>query len=116
MPHASAVKKTLSATLLGFGLVVLSPMASASDYYFFVDNQSSSRIVKLEVSQDKKKWGQFDIGRGIGKGKSSKLVWDDSTDDEECEQWMRAKFADGTSSEPAQIDFCQAMDDPIVFE
>lgn len=116
MPHTSFFKMTLSASLLGFGLMVLSPMASASDYYFFVENKSSSRIVKLEVSQDKKKWGQFDIGRGIGKGKSSKLVWDESTDDEDCEQWVRAKFADGSASEPAQFDFCQAMDDPIVFE
>jgi len=116
MPYASSIKKSLCATLLGFGLAALSPLASASGYYFFVDNQSSSRIVKLEVSQDKKKWGQFDIGRGIAKGKSSKLVWDDSTDEEACEQWVRAKFADGSASEPAQIDFCQAMDDPIVFE
>ena len=36
-------------------------------------------------------------GRGIGKGKSSKLVWDDSTEDEDCEQWIRARFADGST-------------------
>lgn len=111
-----SVKKTVLATLLGLGLAALSPLVNAGHYYFYVENNSNSRITKLEVSQDKKKWGFFDIGRGIGKGKSSKLLWDDSTDDEDCEQWIRARFADGSASEPAQFDFCQGMDDPIVFE
>lgn len=112
----ASARKAALVSLLGFGLATVSPLVSASDYYFFVENKTDSRITKLEVSQDKKQWGFFDIGRGINKGKSSKLVWDDSTEDEDCEQWIRARFADGTTSEPAQFDFCQAMDDPIVFE
>ena len=114
-------RKTASRTVLwaaasAFALALLPLPASAKDYYFYVENKTDSRITKLEVSQDKRKWGFFDIGRGIGRGKSSKLVWDESTDDEDCEQWIRARFADGTTSEPAQFDFCQAMDVPIVFE
>ncbi|MCU0764293.1 MAG: hypothetical protein MUF76_15425, partial [Hydrogenophaga sp.] len=93
MSFFTSAQKTVCATLLGFGLATLSPLVSASNYYFYVENKTNSRIVKLEVSQDKKDWGFFDIGRGIGKGKSSKLVWDESTEDEDCEQWIRARFA-----------------------
>lgn len=71
------------------------PPAHAGDHCFYVEHKADTRIVK---------------------GRSSKLVWDESTHNEACEQWIRARFADGSASEPAKFDFCQAMDDPIVFE
>lgn len=121
MPLSALVCSRLIRTVLcaAASLVALSlsPLpAHASDYYFYVENKTNSRIVKLEVSEDKRDWGFFDIGRGIGTGRSSRLTWDDSTNNEECEQWIRARFADGSASEPAKFDFCRAMDDPIVFE
>jgi hypothetical protein len=119
MPLSEVVSARLIRTVLCAvaPVVCLLPLpVHAGDYYFYVENKTNSRIVKLEVSEDKRDWGFFDIGRGIGKGRSSKLVWDDSTNNEECEQWVRARFADGSASEPAKFDFCQAMDDPIVFE
>jgi hypothetical protein len=69
----------------------------------------------LEVSQDKHEWGNFDIGDGIGPGERAKLVWASSTNDEKCHQWIRAKFSDGTWSEPTKQDFCRDLDDPIEF-
>ncbi len=114
--RTAMTRTALCATASAVALSLLPMTAHANDFYFYVENKSDSRIVKLEVSQDRRDWGFFDIGRGIGKGRSSKLVWDESTNNEECEQWIRARFADGSASPPAKFDFCRAMDDPIVFE
>lgn len=117
MPVNRIIKLSLCATLLGSAFSFMAPVANAAEqWYFHVDNDSDSRIVKLEVSENRKSWGYFDIGRGIAPGTSAKLTWDASTNDEGCKQWVRAKFADGSSSEPARIDFCKDLDEPIVFE
>ena len=113
---AHVSRTALCAAVSAVALLLMPLPVHAGDYYFYVENKTNSRIVKLEVSEDKRDWGSFDIGRGIGKGRSSRLVWDESTNNEECEQWIRARFADGSASEPAKFDFCRAMDDPIVFE
>ncbi len=89
----------------------------AKEYYFYVTNSSSSRIDKLQVSENGKKWSYFDIGKGIRSGaKNVKLIWDESTNSEDCNQWIKAVFADGSSSTPSRFDFCTNLDDPIVFE
>lgn len=101
------------------GFLVLSTsaaQAAQSQWYFYVANKSDSRLVKLQVSEDRKNWGHFDIGSGIKSGQKVKLTWDASTDDESCDQWIRAKFADGTTSDPEQFNFCDDLDDPIEFE
>lgn len=119
LSNAAAIRVIRAALYAAAPVVALSlspRSAHAGDYYFYVENKTNSRIVKLEVSEDKRDWGFFDIGRGIAKGRSSRLVWDESTNSEDCEQWIRARFADGSASEPAKFDFCRAMDDPIVFE
>lgn len=117
MPIDQIIKRSLRVTLLGSAFALTVPVANAAEqWYFHVDNDSDSRIVKLEVSENRKSWGYFDIGRGIAPGKSAKLTWDASTNDEGCKQWVRAKFADGSSSEPVKIDFCEDLDEPIVFE
>ena len=99
---------------IAFGMVSLQAMA-ADQWHFVVKNDTGSRIVKLEVSEDRKSWGDFDIGRGIAAGATATLVWDASTDNEACEQWIRAKFMDGSYSEASKQDFCQDLDDPIEF-
>jgi len=57
----------------------------------------------------------FDIGSGITPGENTKIVWDSSTDNQSCKQWIKARFADGSESEASYIDFCKNLDDPIVF-
>ena len=82
-------------------------VAHAADYSFTVHNSTDSRITKILVSENRKSWGFFNIGKGIKSGDSVKLVWDKSTDDQECEQWVKAVFDDGSESKPAKFDFCE---------
>ena len=90
-------------------------LARASQWHFKVTNATESKIVKLQVSLDGKEWGDFDIGSGIRPDETSTLVWDSSTDDDPCEQWLRAKFSDGNYSKPSKQDFCTDLDNPIEF-
>lgn len=96
--------------------LAFTPAQAADEYYFYVQNKTDSRITKLQVSEDKKTWGYFDIGKGIPPGKKVKLTWDSSSDDEECKQWVKAVFADGSTSELTKMDFCEDLDTPIVFD
>lgn len=106
----------LSAGLLAFSLVTNVTSASAQQWYFYVKNNSDSTIKKLLVAEPKKPWGAFDIGAGIAPGQNVKMIWDSSTDNEACTQWIKAQFADGSESTPSTIDFCKNLDDPIVFQ
>jgi hypothetical protein len=90
--------------------------ASAADqWHFKVKNATETRITKLQVSEDKKTWGDFDVGRGIAPGKTETMEWDSSTDGEGCDQWIRAKFSDGSTSPPSKQNFCEDLDTPIEF-
>jgi hypothetical protein len=111
-----SIGNTLKIALLCAAVSLPSLYARAADeWHFKVTNATQSRITKLQVSEDKKTWGDFDVGRGIAPGKTETMVWDSSTDDEGCEQWIRAKFSDGTFSEPSKQNFCEDLDDPIEF-
>lgn len=111
-----SIRTTIQATLLCTALALPALQAAAADeWHFKVTNATETRITKLQVSQDKKTWGDFDIGRGIAPGKTETLVWDSSTDDENCEQWIRAKFSDGSTSAPSKQNFCEDLDTPIEF-
>lgn len=99
----SVAKSSLFALCL---VVVLCGMAFAGSYSFGVHNNSGSKITKILVSQDGKQWGFFDIGKGIAAGATETLVWDASTEGEDCEQYFKAVFADGSESEPVIFDFC----------
>ncbi len=105
-----------SASLIAFSLVTNVASASADQWYFYVQNNSSSAIKKLLVGEPNKSWGMFDIGSGIASGENTKMIWDSSTDGQLCRQWIKAEFADGSESTPVVIDFCQDLDDPIVFQ
>jgi len=89
--------------------------SAAQQWHFVVKNKTESNISKLQVSQDRKEWGDFDVGSGIAPGERATLVWDASTNDQNCTQWIRAKFHDGSWSEPSKQDFCQDLDTPIEF-
>ncbi len=81
--------------------------ASTPEYTYKVHNKSKSTITALLASEDGKTYGEFDIGKGIPAGQTVTLVWDKSTDEGNCEQWIKAKFADGGVSPAAKFDFCE---------
>ena len=111
-----SINKIALAMLLSTAFALpLIAAAAAGEWHFKVTNKTSSKITKLQVSEDKSGWGDFDIGSGLSPGKTMTLVWDTSTDSQECEQWIRAKFSDGTFSEASKQDFCEDLDDPIEF-
>ncbi|MEO5722689.1 MAG: hypothetical protein ABIR71_14660 [Chthoniobacterales bacterium] len=91
--------------LLGFTVAPL--RASEGSYSFKVHNTTKNTIKKLLASEDGKTYGNFDIGSGIAPGKTVTLVWDSSTDSEDCSQWFKAVFDDGEESEAVKFDFCE---------
>lgn len=97
--------------VLSLAFVLLSFTASYAgspkEYSFKVTNKTKVAIKKLLASEDGKKYGYFDIGSGIGSGKTTTLVWDKSTDNGYCEWYFKAVFADGEESEPVVFDFCE---------
>lgn len=103
--HFLSASMLAAAALLGNAVVVGN--AQASDFSFNVHNGTDSRITKILVSENRKSWGQFNIGRGIQPGATVKLVWDKSTNNEACVQWVKAVFADGSEAKPAKFDFCE---------
>ena len=111
MSASSALRYTVALPLLMFALSA----SAGQQWHFVVKNKTESNISQLQVSQDKKEWGNFDVGGGIAPGERATLVWDESTNDQSCKQWIRAKFADGSWSEPSKQDFCQDLDEPIEF-
>jgi len=102
-------------TLLVIALVIMgstlghahASKVSTFEYTYKVHNKSRVRIVALLASEDGKTYGEFDIGKGIPGGQTVTLVWDKSTDEGNCEQWIKAKFADGGVSPAAKFDFCE---------
>ena len=90
----------------GVALVLAAP-ALADDYSFTVSNNSDQDIVKIEVSEDGKSWGPFNIGSGIPAGEDAELVWDESTNDSDCNWQFRATFEEGFVAYSDFIDFCE---------
>ena len=88
-------------------LVLMSVSAFADQYKFTVTNNTNMKITKILVSQDGEEYGMFNIGSGIPSGKTVTLVWDESTNGENCEQFFKAVFANGEESEPQEFDFCE---------
>ncbi len=88
-------------------LLLVAGTVHAADFEFKVHNNTSSKITKIFVSEDGKSWGHFDIGSGIASGATDTLVWDKSAEGENCKQYFKAVFADGSESEPVIFDFCE---------
>lgn len=94
-------------TLTVLSLSAFNAQAEESEYSFKIHNMTKSVIKQLLVSEDGKEWGNFDIGKGVSPGTSGTMVWDASTDNEDCKQHVKAVYADGSESEPAIFDFCE---------
>ena len=103
--------KFIRTALLSFALILLSftisNAQSDNEYSFKVKNNTKTTIKKLLVAEPGGKWKYFEIGAGIAPGKTVTLVWDESTNDEECVQWFKAVYADGVESEAAKFNFCE---------
>ena len=96
-------------TLLAATILFVSSTAQAADEYTFkVHNNTKQAIKKILVSEDGEEFGYFDIGKGIKAGATVELVWDASTNGEDCEQYFKAVFADGEESEATAFDFCES--------
>ncbi|CAN5217467.1 hypothetical protein BH20VER2_BH20VER2_10580 [soil metagenome] len=80
---------------------------ASEGHSFKVKNTTKNRITKLLASEDGETYGNFDVGKGIKPGQTVTLVWDKSTDEENCEQYFKAVFDDGEESEPVKFDFCE---------
>jgi len=97
-------------SLLSVAFILLSytvSNAQDSEFSFKVTNKTKYTIKKLLVAEAGKKYKYFDIGAGLGAGKTVLLVWNKATDNEDCEQWFKAVYSDGVESEPAMFDFCE---------
>ncbi len=103
--------KLFKTAILSIAFMLLSFTAvnaqKSDEYSFKVTNNTDSTIKKLLVAEAGKKYGYFDIGKGIEPGKTVTLVWDKSTNNQACVQYFKAVYADGTESEPAKFDFCE---------
>ena len=87
--------------------MVLFSVPAFADYKFEVTNNTDTKIAKILVSEDGEDYGYFNIGSGIPAGKTVTLVWDESTNGENCEQYFKAVFANGEESEAQKFDFCE---------
>jgi hypothetical protein len=99
------------AALLALAFVLASFAVSyagtSQDYSFKIHNNTKHTIKKVLVAEDGKRWGQFDIGDGIAPGEMEEMVWDKSTNGENCRQWFKAVFDNGEESEAVKFDFCE---------
>ncbi|MDO8344528.1 MAG: hypothetical protein Q7T48_15105 [Cellvibrio sp.] len=93
--------------LAALSVIGVHVQAAESEFSFTVHNSTKFAIKQILVSEDGKSWGEFDIGSGIAAGATESLVWDSSTNSEECSQSVKAVFSDGEESEPAKFDFCE---------
>lgn len=102
------VRIGLSAIAFGVaGSAMIANGVNAAEFSFTATNTTGSKLTEVWVSEDKVDWGYFDIGSGIAPGATMNLVWDQSTNSENCSQWVMGVFADGSESEPAGFDFCE---------
>ena len=90
--------------LMSFTLSFAKPQV---EYKFKVHNNTKVAIKKIQVSEDGKTWGYFDIGSGIAAGATVELVWDKSTDNGACQWYFKAVWSDGDVSDAAKFDFCE---------
>ncbi len=106
--NLNTVRTSLVAVALAVaGNAMVAAGAHAEEYSFTATNTTGTAITEIWVSEDKDDWGYFDIGSGIRPRATVTLVWNQSTNSENCAQWVMATYADGSESEPAKIDFCE---------
>ncbi len=98
-----------------FGALVLAASSSvqAGEWYFKVKNATGLRIVGIETKEQGGRWGGFRLNGAIAPGKTVTLEWAESANNQDCVQWIRAQFSDGSYSGSGKFDFCKDLDVPI---
>ena len=101
--------------IAAFGSLAISNCFSAlaNEWSFKVKNSAGIKIVRIETKEKGGSWGGFGLSGGIAPGRTMTLVWDSSTNNQDCVQSIRATFTDGSYSTPAKFDFCQT---PLTIE
>lgn len=105
--NSNFAKVVMLATALLMMSFTLSFATPHAEYKFKIHNNTKVRIKRIQVSEDKKSWSDFDIGDGIAAGATDEMVWDKSTDNGACEWWFKATWSDGEVSDAAKFDFCE---------
>lgn len=109
MKNGKLSRLALTIAMLGLiGGTTATGVKAEEEFSFKTHNSTESLITQILVSEDNKNWGQFEVGSGIKPGETVTLVWDKSTNNEDCNQYVKAVFEDGSESEPAQFDFCES--------
>lgn len=98
----------ITGTALAITLTLTPVLQAADEFTFQITNNTRQTIKKVLVSEDGDEYGYFDIDKGIKPGQTVELVWAAETNDEACEQYFKAVFANGEESEPTKFDFCEA--------
>ena len=83
------------------------PSSQAGDWSFKGTHATKSRITKLETKEQGGSWGAFDLDGGIAPGETARMEWDKSANNQDCVQFIRVKFADGSYSPPNQVRLLQ---------
>ncbi len=108
MKHVNLSKLAFAiVAVLILNLIAVFGIYADDQYSFKVNNTTKDVIKQLLVSEDNKTWGHFDIGEGIKPGVSETLLWDKSTNNQDCKQYIKAVFEDGSETEPVIFDFCE---------
>jgi hypothetical protein len=55
-----------------------------------VNSNINLKMDKFHTLQDVKSWAKFYIGSGIKAGASMRCVWDETSNDKECKQYLLA--------------------------
>ncbi|MCB1024709.1 MAG: hypothetical protein KDB79_09985 [Acidobacteria bacterium] len=93
--------------ITAFVLISYSSSYAQDSFEFRVKNNTRVTIKQLLVAEPgADEWKYFRIGSGIAPGRTMRLIWDQSTNDEQCIQWFKAVYANGVHSQPARFDFC----------
>jgi hypothetical protein len=80
--------------------------APASADSFALHNKTSHEMTALYVSpSDKDSWGDNVLGGTIPAGDDGTFTWSKNADDV-CNWDVRGEFADGSSAEVKDVDFC----------
>ncbi len=108
-------RSSIAAFLVALTLALALVPAFAEQWYFYVENKTDSKMTGLYASEDGQTWGRFDLGSGVAPGQRVKMIWSKATNDQSCNQYLKATFADGTSIKSEKTDFCTDLDDAIVF-
>ncbi len=103
-PKFLKVAFAIAGATLSLGSILANP-TKAEDYKFTIENKTDVAISKVLVAQDGESWVPFHIESNIPPHRDGELIWGNVAG-EDCSQWLKVGFVDGTMSEAVKFDFC----------